>query len=146
MRSGREDGCGQVYDQDARPLLYQDEYIVVQDRAFVASNCPEAPYPLIEANVYLTNWRFLAIGDPRAHVDVGTVGYGTARHYAVVGQTDWACEYLEVYLDEVREYKKSLLGELKLRMGVGTVELTELPKPFKVELTKALDWYLTPKR
>jgi len=146
MRAGREDGCGQVYDQDANPLLYQDEYIVVQDKAFVASNCPDAPYPLTEASCFLTNWRFLAIGEPRAHVDVqSTKGQGHA-HYAVVAQTDCACDFLEIYLDEVREIKKTLLGELKLRMNVGTVEITELPKPFKKELKKALEWYLTAKR
>jgi hypothetical protein len=146
MRAGREDGCGQVYDQEANPLLYQDEYIVIQDKAFVASNCPDAPYPLTEANCYLTNWRFLAIGDPQAHVDVQTTQSHGYSHYAVVGQTDCACDYLEVYLDEVREVKKTLLGELKLRMQVGTVDITELPKAFRKELQKALEWYLTPKR
>ena len=146
MRSGREDGCGHVYDQEANPLLYQDEYIVSQDKAFVTSNCPDAPFPLIEAECYLTNWRLLAIGEPSAHVDVQTTQSGGYSHYAVVGQTDCACEYLEIYLDEVREFKKSLLGELKLRMSVGTVEITELAKPFKKELQKALEWYLTPRR
>ncbi|NIP34372.1 MAG: hypothetical protein GWN18_05490, partial [Thermoplasmata archaeon] len=72
MRSGREDGCGQVYDQEANPLLYQDEYIVSRDKAFVASNCPDAPFPLTETECYLTNWRLLAIGEPEAYVDVQT--------------------------------------------------------------------------
>jgi hypothetical protein len=143
MRAGREDGCGQVYDQDAQPLLYQDEYIVSQDKAFVGSNVPEAPYPLTEADIYLTNWRLLAIGEPHAHVDVQATG---SQHYAVIGGSECACEYLEVFLDEVREFKKSLLGELKLRMQVGTVEISGLSKPFRAELGKALDWYLTPKR
>ena len=146
MRSGREDGCGQVYDQEANPLLYQDEYIVSQDKAFVASNCPEAPMSLTEANCYLTNWRFLAIGEPQAHVDIETTRSHGHDHYAVVGQTECACEYLEVYLDEVREFKRSLLGELKLRLQVGTVEITELSKPFRKELHKALEWYIKPGR
>jgi hypothetical protein len=146
MRSGREDGANQVYDQEAKPLLYQDEYVVVSDKAFVASNVPEAPFPLTEANCYLTNWRFLAIGEPQAYVDVqrtSSIGYS---HYAVVGETDCACDYLEVYLDEVREFKRTLLGELKLRMVVGTVDLTELSKPFRKELLKALEWYIHPGR
>ncbi len=146
MRAGREDGCGQVYDVDANPMLYQDEYIVSQDKAFVASNCPDAPYPLTEANCYLTNWRFLAIGEPQSHVDVQTTQSHGYSRYAVVGQTDCACEFLEVYLDEVREVKRTLLGELKLRMSVGTVDITELAKVFRKELQKALEWYLTPKR
>lgn len=146
MRSGLEDGCNQVYDQEANPLLYQDEYIVSTDNAFVASNCPEAPFALAEVTCYLTNWRFLAIGEPKAHVDVQRTSAHGYDHYAVVGQTDCACDYLEVYLDEVREFKRTLLGELKLRMNVGTVEITELAKPFRKELLKALEWYLTPNR
>ena len=146
MRSGREEGCGHVYDQQANPLLFQDEYIVTQEKAFVASNCPEAPFPISEVTCYLTNWRFLAIGEPQAHVDVQRTSAHGYDHYAVVAETDCACEFLEVYLDEVREFKRSLLGELKLRMTVGTVEITELSKPFRKELMKALEWYLTPNR
>ena len=146
MRAGREDGCGQVYDQEAKPLLYQDEYIVIEEKAFVASNCPDAPYPLTEANCFLTNWRFLAIGPPRSHMDVQTTQARGHAHYAVVGQTDCACDFLEVYLDEVREIKRTLLGEVKLRMKMGMVEITELPKPFRKELQKALEWYLKSNR
>ena len=147
MRSGREDGCGQVYDQEAQLLLYHDEYVVSNDKGFVSSNCPEAPFPLIEADLHLTNWRLVALGPKQSVVDVHTVSEGTARHLSVLPSTGrCACDYLMLYLDEVREFKKSLLGELKLRMTVGTVELSGLGKPFRAELAKALDWYLTPKR
>ena len=146
MRSGREDGCGHVYDQGANVLLYQDEYVVSKDKAFVSSNCPDAPYPLTEADLYLTNWRLVAIGPKGSHVDVQTVTSGTQQHLSVVGDATCACEYIEVYLDEVREFKKTLLGELKLRLQVGMVEISGLSKPFRVELAKALEWYLTPRK
>jgi hypothetical protein len=145
MRSGREDGCGQVYDQDANVLLYQDEYIVSRAKGFIGSNCPEAPFPVTETEIFLTNWRLVALGPKEAHVEVNQVKSGTHSHFTVIpGGSECACEFLEVYLDEVREFKKTLLGELKLRLRVGTVELSGLEKPFRVELVKALDWYLTP--
>ena len=147
MRAGREDGCGQIYDRDANVLLYQDEYVVAKDKGFVSSNCPEAPYPVTEADVYLTNWRFVALGPMKPFVDVQTVSDGTARHLSVApGGYQCACDYLELFLDEVREVKKSLLGELKLRMKVGTVEMSGLSKPFRNEIAKALEWYLSVKR
>ena len=147
MRAGREDGCGQIYDADGTVLLYQDEYVVSKDKGFVASNCPDAPYPMTEADVYLTNWRIVAMGPMKTHMDVQTVTAGTHSHLSVVpGGTTLAADYLEVFLDEVREVKKTLLGELKLRMQVGTVEISGLTKPFRTELIKALEWYLTPKR
>jgi len=147
MRAGREDGSGQVYDQDANLLMYQDEYVVSKDNGFVASNCPDAPFPIVEATVYLTNWRLVALGPMTSHVDVQTVSAGTHSHLSVVpGGVRSAAPYLEIFLDEVREFKKTLLGEIKLRMQVGTVELTSVSKPFRVELAKALEWYLTPKR
>jgi len=145
MRAGREDGCGQVYDQQANLVLYQDEYVVSKDKGFVESNCPEAPYPVTEADVYLTNWRFVALGPLKTLVEVDRVQMGTRAHLAV-GQSTCACDFLEVYLDEVKEFKKSLMGELKLRMKVGTVEVQGVSKPFRAELTKALDWYLKSKR
>lgn len=147
MRAGREDGCGQVYDQDANLLMYQDEYIVSKDNVFIASNCPEAPFPIIEATVYLTNWRLVALGPLTNHVEVQTVTAGTHSHLTVVpGGAQCAAPYLEIFLDEVREFKKTLLGEIKLRMQVGTLEISSVSKPFRVELFKALEWYLTPKR
>ncbi len=147
MRAGREDGCGQIYDADANVMLYQDEYVVSKDNGFVASNCPDAPYPVTEADVFLTNWRIVALGPMKAHVDVQTVTAGTHSHLSVVpGGAVCACDYLEIFLDEVREVKKTLLGELKLRMQVGTVEISGLTKPFRTELFKALEWYLTPRR
>ena len=145
MRSGREDGCGQVYDQDANVLLYQDEYVVVKEKGFISSNCPDAPYPLTESELYLTNWRLIALGPQGTYHSVDTVSDGMHQHYTV-GGGECACDFLEVYLDEVKELKKSLLGELKLRMIVGQVELTGLSKPFRSELVKALEWYLTPRR
>jgi hypothetical protein len=147
MRAGREDGCGQVYDQDANLLMYQDEYVVSRDDVFITSNCPEAPFPIIEATVYLTNWRLVALGQMVNHVDVQTVTSGTHSHLSVVpGGVKCAASYLEIFLDEVREFKKSLLGEIKLRMQVGTVDISSVSKPFRVELFKALEWYLTPRR
>jgi hypothetical protein len=144
MRSGREDGCGQVYDQDANVLLFQDEYVVAKDEGFIGSNCPSAPFPITETQLFLTNWRLVALSDPQTVVNVQRVAEGTHAHLTVLpGSSECACDYLEVYLDEVREFKKSLLGEIKLRMQVGTVELTGLSKPFRAELAKALDWYLT---
>jgi len=145
MRAGREDGYGQVYDQNAQVLLYQDEHVVSTDKAFVTSNSPAAPFPVTETDLFLTNWRLIALGKPEAHVDVARVGEGMHQHMSVAS-TITACDFLEVYLDEVMEYKKSLLGELKLRMRVGMVEMTGLSKPFRSELLQALDWYLTPKR
>jgi hypothetical protein len=146
MRSGREDGCGQVYDQDANVLLYQDEYVVSKNKCFVGSNSPEAPFPVTEVDLHLTNWRLVALGPKESVVDVRTVVAGTHSHLSVVPATDrCACDFLELYLDEVREFKKSLMGELKLRLRVGTVEISGLGKPFRTELIKALDWYLTPK-
>ena len=147
MRTGREDGLSQVYDGEANPLLYQDEYIVTQDKCFVGSNSPDAPFPVTEVQLYLTNWRLVALGEKEPLVHVDTVMEYGQQHYRVrpEGQ-QYACPYLEVYLDEVREFKKSLLGELKLRLQVGTVEISDLAKPFRVELVKALDWYLTPNR
>ena len=50
------------------------------------------------------------------------------------------------YLDEVKEFKKSLLGELKLRMRVGMVEISGVTKAFRTELVKALDWYIRSRR
>ena len=80
-------------------------------------------------------------------VDVQTVAEGTQRHLSVTpGGFGCACNYLEVFLDEVREVKKSLLGEMKLRMKVGTVDMSGMSKPFRSELAKALEWYLTVKR
>lgn len=147
MRAGREDGCGQVYDQDANLLMYQDEYVVSKDDGFITSNCPEAPFPIIEATVYLTNWRLVALGQMTSHVDVQTVTSGTHSHLSVVpGGFKCVAPYLEIFLDEVREFKKTLLGEIKLRMQVGTVELSSISKPFRVELAKALEWYLTARR
>lgn len=145
MRAGREDGCGQVYDQEANLVLFKDEYVVSKDNGFVGSNCPEAPYPVTEADIYLTNWRFVALGPMRTLVDVDRVQMGTRGHLAV-GQSRPACDFLEVYLDEVKEFKKSLMGELKLRMKLGTVEVSGVSKPFKAELSKALDWYLKSSR
>jgi hypothetical protein len=147
MRAGREDGSGQVYDPDANLLMYQDEYVVSTDSCFITSNCPEAPFPIIEATVYLTNWRLVALGPLVSHVDVQTVSAGTHSHLSVVpGGVKSVAPYLEIFLDEVREFKKTLLGEIKLRMQVGTIEISSVSKPFRVELSKALEWYLTPKR
>ena len=141
MRAGREEGSGQVYDQQANLVLFKDEYVVSKDKGFVGSNCPEAPYPVTEASIYLTNWRIVALGPIGTQVEVDRVQTGTHAHLTV-GQSRMACDFLEVYLDEVKEFKKSLMGELKLRMKVGTVEISGVSKPFKTELSKALDWYL----
>jgi hypothetical protein len=147
MRAGREDGLSQVYDVEANPLLYQDEYIVTQDKCFIGCNAPDAPFPVTEVQLFLTNWRLVALGEKEPLVHVDTVMEYGQQHYRVRPEGEqFACSFLEVYLDEVREFKKSLLGELKLRLNVGTVEISDLPKPFRVELIKALDWYLTPNR
>jgi hypothetical protein len=144
MRSGREDGCGQVYDQDANLLLFTDEYVVSKDRGFIGSNSPNAPFPVTETDLVLTNWRLVALGDMQPVMNVERIGTGAHAHLTVVpGSKANACEFLEVYLDEVRDLKKTLLGELKLRMQVGTVEMSGMTKAFRVELVKALDWYLT---
>lgn len=142
MRAGKDDGFGQVYDQEARVILYQDEYVVSEDKGFVSSSCRDAPFPLTEGQVFLTNWRLVVLGPSEAqiHVDrVSDLSHSGLRVRPELSQS--VCSFLEVYLDEVTEFKKSLLGELKLKLAGGSVEVSGISKPFRVELLKALEWY-----
>jgi len=147
MKAGRVDGFGRVYDARGKPLLYQEEYIVQQNRGFVSSDAPDAPLSLMEGDMYLTNWRLLVLGPVKQEFvtdEVSTEGYHSARFRPDLSKP--ACDYLELYLDEVRNAKRSILGDLKLFVPRGCVDVSGTSKEFKGELLKAVEWYLRSRR
>jgi hypothetical protein len=147
MRAGREDGYGHIYDAKCKPMLYQEEYVVTQQKGFVQCDCPEAPLPITEGDLYLTNWRLVALGPMAQDFAIDTVTF--ASHAGARIRPDLShpvCDYLEIYLDEVLEAKKSLLGDVKLYVRRGTVDLSGTTKEFKSELLKAVEWYQRSRR
>ncbi len=147
MRAGREDGFGYIYDKDCELLLYQDEYVVSQEKGFVTSDSPLAPFPVTEGELMLTNWRLVCLGPSRQEVHVDTVQTLSHRGMRVRPELSHPiCDYLEIYLDEIRDFKKTLLGEVKLSVLRGAVEVSGVSKEFRSELLKALDWYSRSKR
>lgn len=147
MRSGREEGFGHVYDAKGKPMLFQEEYVVKQNKCFVSSDCPEAPLGLMEGEVYLTNWRILALGPLKQVIVTDTLASGT-YHAARIRHdlSKPACDFLEVYLDEIRDMKKTLLGDLKLFVPRGCIDVGGSSKEFRAELMKAVEWYLRSRR
>ena len=147
MRAGREDGYGYIYDEECKLLLYQDEYVVTKEKGFVASDSPHAPFPVTEGELMLTNWRLVCLGPTRQEVHVDTVQTLSHRGMRVRPELSHPiCDYLEIYLDEVKDFKKTLLGEIKLSVSRGSVEVSGITKEFRSELLKALEWYSKPQQ
>lgn len=143
MRAGKEEGLEQVYDDEGHVILYQDEYIVSQEQCICGSSVPRVHFPLTEGTLHLTNWRIVMLGKMETLVEVDTVSESIHRGMRLRPELERkVCPFLEVYLDEVTEYKKTLLGEVKLTVGQGTVDISNLSKQLRGELLKALDWYL----
>ncbi len=147
MRAGREDGFGRIYDAKGRPMLYQEEYVVTQNKGFVSCDVPEAPLPITEGDVYLTNWRLLCLGPMKE--DYATEAVTFASHAGARVRPDLSrpvCDYLELYLDEVIEAKKSILGDVKLLVPRGTIDMSGMSKEFRAEVLKAVEWYQRSRR